>query len=208
VTYKHLDPLCGGCADGATPITDMQTIAAEGLPFSDVSTSQTSGSPDCPAGYDVLNTDLNKGAGGSYSFLCLLTAGDEAADVVTALGVAAASQADPPVCEAGWTLVPGNLKAGTQAAVVQQLCIFKQKLATGLPVIVGVAVAQGAGATCPSGYEPVTDDISAGVGLPELICARFSLATPAMERLAALGDGGKGRLPASFAWSAKPVAKK
>lgn len=204
-TYKHLDPLCGGCAAGAQPITDLQTIHSSGLPLADVAVSITSGSPACPAGYTVVNTDLNKGAGGSYTYLCLQAASNEEGAVVTQVGVAQGKEGAQPICEEGWTQIPGNLKQGTAAAVSQNLCLFKEPYAKGLPLVVGLEVAQGAGAKCAPGYEAASDDISAGVGLPEILCTKYTLGSAEVAARVRVGAGG--RLPASFVFSSAPPAK-
>ena len=196
-TYKHVDPLCGGCAAGGTPIVDMQLIFGTAGPVADVTVSLTDGNPACPAGYATIHTDLNKGAGGKYSFLCVLPVSADSAAVVQSLGVASGTAAAPPVCELGWTQVAGNLKQGTSSKEVQNLCLFKVKAAVGDLVVAAVAVAQGAGAACAPGFEPATGDISGGVGLPELLCVKYEIWNGELQ--AALGGS---RLPATAGWSA------
>ena len=201
-SYKHLDTLCGGCADGATPILDLQLIYGDGAPLADVAVSLSAGTaPSCPPGYRAVHTDLNKGAGGSYSYLCLLHSDGKSQNVVQSVGVAEAPVGGAqPACEDGWTRVPANLKEGSSASVVQNLCLFLAPGGPGTEVVVNVAVAQGAGAACAEGMHAVTGDISAGVGLPEKLCVKSVEWSVAMAERAAAGAGGRGAGQAG--WSA------
>ena len=76
-----------------------QTIWAGGLPLTGASSSQTAGNPACPAGYAVIDVDLNRGAGGTYSYLCVQRGdGGGAGALLLNLSVAVGSAAAPPVC--------------------------------------------------------------------------------------------------------------
>lgn len=199
-----------------------QTIWAGGLPLTGASSSQTAGNPACPAGYAVIDVDLNRGAGGAYSYLCVQRGDGGAGGLLLNLSVAIGSTSAPPVCPSGggWQQVPGNLKEGTASAQVQNLCVRVAVPADGALVVTDVAVAQEA--PCAAGYAAVTPDISGGVGVEERVCARFEAWSPAVAArwrrtgTPGVGPAGAGggagaalpRLPATFAWSTDRPADK
>ena len=189
-TYKHLDDLAGGAFPPGSPTTvDLQTVWGTGLPLRSASATQTAGSPACPPGFAAVDTDLNKDAGGSYSYICTERALEATGTFL--LNVSVAFGAAP--CPSGFARVPGNLKEGTSAAMAEALCVLTGAAPTGTPVIWDIAVAQGAGAVCDAGYAAVTPDLSGGVGLYEVLCAKFSALTA--EALAVLAGGAGAPLP-------------
>lgn len=200
-TYKRLDTLAGGAfPPGQTPVIDLQTIVGEGFPLSNVASSQTSGNPACPSGYSVIDKDINKGAGGSYSYICFERATTNTGPLLRNVTVAIA--ASNPQCAPGWTLLPGNLKEGTQSPVVIQLCALVGVPAADSPVVTGLTVAQG-GTACPDNYVETTGDISGGVGQPEVLCALFTGMSSSLP-----STGSLPRLPREFRWSTERPADK
>jgi hypothetical protein len=208
-TYKHLDDLAGGSA-GNSSIIDLQVVYGSAVPLAAVASSQTAGNPACPAGFSVIDTDLNKDAGGTYSYLCVLRAASTGGGVPLVLNVSAAvgSAGAPPACAPGWTQQPANLKAGTAAAGAVNLCVRSGAVAQGGAVVTGLAVAQGAGAQCPPQFTQTTGDISAGVGLHEVLCVQWGALDAGMEARMAGGEGARARLPREAAWSADRPADK
>lgn len=172
-TWKRLDTLAGGAFPARNASTiDLQTVFSA-LPVAGLATSQTGGNPACPPGYAPVDVDMNKGAGGTYSYLCVEGASSAAAAFVSNITTAVAPLTGTPVCPPGWTRVPGNVKEGTAAGVVMNFCFTT---ASSGPVVTDVVVAQGGAAfpvPCPAGYTRVGGDLSAGVGEPENACARL-----------------------------------
>jgi hypothetical protein len=204
-TYKHLDPLAGGCCNSSDVLIDLQTIFSS-LPLANASSSQTSGTPDCPPGYIALGNDLNKDAGGTYSYICVLRALSFTpgtaflANVTVAIG----TDADPPACPDSWIQIPGNLKEGTASSDVMNLCVFTSTTATN--IILDLQIAQGNSypAACPPGYVVATPNLSGGVGFGgENICALYGALDSAIKRLNASPAFLPRHLPAIQGWSTR-----
>jgi hypothetical protein len=207
-TYKRLDTLAGGIPVPNATI-DLQAIFSQ-LPLEGASTSQTTGSsPDCPPGSNAVHTDMNSGAGGSYSWLCLLPSTAASTRLVVNLTVAVGTEASPPVCppaSGGWAQMPGNIKEGTKSADVMNLCVqtaSTSSLPHGTPVVTDVKIAQG-GATypvaCPTGYSLSSPNLSGGVGTNENLCARLEPWSDAVAARAAGNAVDKPRRPAHGTW--------
>jgi hypothetical protein len=203
-TYKKLDALAGGALPpGAPTSVDLQTIYGTGLPLRAAASSQTAGNPACPPSYTAVDVDLNKDAGGSYSYICVERALDAAGALLLNISVAFGTAAAPPACPAGWTQSPGNLKEGTKSTVVEALCSRVGPAKVGELAVWDVVIAQGAGAACPAGYA-ASPDLSGGVGLHEVLCANFAAVTAAdLSRLAAGAGAPLPRLPARAALTAE-----
>jgi hypothetical protein len=210
-TYKHLDDLAGGALPPGSPTTiDLQSVWGQGLPLADMnSTQQAGGAPACPPSFSAVDVDLNHGAGGAYSYLCTLRATAAAGGgplLLNALVATAPAGGAPPACPpGGWQPRGGNLKAGTHSQLAELLCVLLGTPAAGGTVVAGVAVAQGAGAKCPSGYAAASEDLSGGVGEFEVLCLFFA---DAAEALARLRGEPTARLPARFGFSAERPADK
>ncbi len=217
-TYKHLDDLAGGAfPPGNSTTIDHQVVFGTGVPLVNVSSSQTAGNPQCPPGYTVVDTDMNRDAGGSYSYLCLERAASDAGggggvyvtNVTAALGSAGAPT---PTCPPGFSQQPANLKAGTKAAYPVNLCVLTAPVAVGGGVVLDVQVAQNTGGAgghpqCYMGYNATSPDISQGVGLAEVLCVKFGVLDSAVVDRLTRGTP-KARLPAAFEYSTTRPADK
>jgi hypothetical protein len=229
-TYKRLDELAGGAFNSSdSPIIDLQTVwsagnalqsrrttahvvrsragrcafgAFAGIPLSAVATSQTTGTPSCPAGFSTVDVDMNRGAGGTYSYLCYELATSPTSPLLRNVTVAIAKNS--AVCEEGWAEIAGNIKAGTKSLFDMRVCVLMVATPSkGDTVVTNLFVAQG-GAACPAGYVATTPDISGGVGDKEVICVEFATVgeTPLHS------TGALPRLPRNARWTAtRPVDK-
>lgn len=180
----------------------------QGLPLADMNSSQqVSGAPACPPSFSAVDVDLNHGAGGTYSYLCTLRATAAGGPLLLNAVVATAPAGGaPPACPpGGWQPRGGNLKAGTHSQLAELLCVLLGTPAAGDTVVTDVAVAQGAGVKCPSGYAAASEDLSGGVGVTEVLCLLF---TDAAAALARLRGEPSARLPTRFGFSAERPADK
>lgn len=213
-TYKHLDDLAGGAFPATNSTTiDHQVIFGTGVPLVNVSSSQTAGNPACPSGYTLVDTDMNRDAGGTYSYVCLERAASDAAgagvyvtNVTAAMGTAASPT---PVCPPGYTQEPANLKEGTKAAFPVNLCVMVASVPVGGSVVLDIQVAQdtGSGLKCYMGYQQTSTDMSQGVGLHEVLCVKFGTLDGSMLERLKRGDP-KARLPERFQYSTTRPADK
>ncbi len=113
-----------------------------------------------PDGYIRLDTDLNKGAGGDYIYLCYKI--NESTDVITDLFVSVSSQSGAPSLGNGYVAIDNDLNSGTKGFHIY----LAKKTArtsddtTDLFGITGLRVITGESAKAPMGYAAISIDLN------------------------------------------------
>lgn len=166
-TYKRLD-------DDNMTVLDTQTLYSA-LPLANMTVvAGSSVDTPCPAGFDIVQIDLNHHAGGDYVYTCLQRAVTDTQVMISSITTVASTDATV-ACPTPYTRIDTNCKSGTNSAYYIYICIATDDVMPTGSVVTDLTVAEadGVAPACPVGYVQLSQNMNEGTaGAIEYLCVK------------------------------------